>query len=456
MTDVPVTKNQDIELHIDDLGAEGQGVGRYNGYAVFVPGALPGETVRAHIVKAGKAYGVGKLIEVITASEQRTDPACEAFGRCGGCTLMHLSYAGQLAYKQERVRQALLRIGKFGDIKVLPVIGMDGPIRYRNKGAFCAGVDTDGGPALGLYAARSHYLVPVSDCAIEHPACAAAMRAVTAWMREFGVSSYDEASGKGLLKHLVVRTSAPGEAMVILCTNGQLLPGEGALVKRLQDAVPGLASVAWCVITRPTNVILDGPVRVVWGADAIRERIAGLELALSPRAFFQVNTEQAEKLYEHAVALTGAENGGLLLDAYCGIGAIGLLAARRGARVIGVESVREAVRDAEANASLNGLTNIRFVCGKAEEVIPKLLESGEKPDAVVLDPPRKGCEASLLEAIANAGIARVVYVSCNPATLARDLALLKERGYAPGPVQPVDMFPHTAHVECVIGIRRKA
>lgn len=456
MTDVPVTKNQDIELHIDDLGAEGQGVGRYNGYAVFVPGALPGETVRAHIVKAGKAYGVGKLIEVITASEQRTDPACEAFGRCGGCTLMHLSYAGQLAYKQERVRQALLRIGKFGDIKVLPVIGMDGPIRYRNKGAFCAGVDTDGGPALGLYAARSHYLVPVSDCAIEHPACAAAMRAVTAWMREFGVSSYDEASGKGLLKHLVVRTSAPGEAMVILCTNGQRLPGEGALVKRLQDAVPGLASVVWCVITRPTNVILDGPVRVVWGADAIRERIAGLELALSPRAFFQVNTEQAEKLYEHAVALTGAENGGLLLDAYCGIGAIGLLAARRGARVIGVESVREAVRDAEANASLNGLTNIRFVCGKAEEVIPKLLESGEKPDAVVLDPPRKGCEASLLEAIANAGIARVVYVSCNPATLARDLALLKERGYAPGPVQPVDMFPHTAHVECVIGIRRKA
>jgi len=454
LANIPVTKNQEIELNIDDLGAEGQGVGRYSGYAVFVPGALPGETVRVRVVKAGKAFGFGKLLEVVGASAQRVDPICEAFGRCGGCTLMHLSYEGQLAYKRERVRQALLRIGRFEDAEVLPVIGMNHPTRYRNKGAFSAGTGEDAAPALGLYAARSHRLVPVGDCVIEHPACAAAMGAVTAWMREHGAAPYDEESGKGLVRHLVVRTSAPGEAMAIVCTNGQKLPAEAALVRRLREAVPGLVSVAQCAAARPTNVIMDGPVRIVWGANVIRERIAGLELALSPRAFFQVNTRQAEKLYEHAVSLSGAEQGGLLLDAYCGIGAIGLLAARRGARVIGVESVEEAVRDAEANASRNGLTNIRFVCGKAEEVIPKLLESGEKPDAVVLDPPRKGCEAKLLEAIANAGIERVVYVSCNPATLARDLALMAEHGYAPGPVQPVDMFPHTAHVECVVGVER--
>jgi len=452
---IPVEKNQEIELEIDDVGAEGQGVGKYQGYAVFVPGALPGERARVHIVKAGKAFGVGKLLEIMRPSAGRAEPPCPAFGRCGGCTLMHLSYAAQLEYKQNRVRQALRRIGGLTDVEVLPVWGMDEPWRYRNKGAFCAGTDAAGATALGLYAARSHRVVPVDDCAIEHAGCADALRAVTAWVRESGVSCYDEQSGRGLLRHVVVRTSMPGDVMVIICTNGNALPEREKLIDGLKAEVKGLRSVVQCVNRSRTNVILDGPVRTVWGEGSIREELAGLRLELSPRAFFQVNPEQAAKLYAHAVALARPEGGALILDAYCGIGAIGLLAARAGARVVGVECVEEAVRDAERNAALNGIGNARFVCGLAEAVIPDMLSSGEKPDAVILDPPRKGCDPALLAAIVDARIDRVVYVSCNPATLARDMVILCESGYAPGPVQPVDMFPHTAHVECVIGLRRK-
>jgi 23S rRNA (uracil1939-C5)-methyltransferase len=452
---IPVEKNQEIELEIDDVGAEGQGVGKYQGYAVFVPGVLIGERARVHIVKAGKAFGVGKLLEIMRPSADRVAPPCPAFGRCGGCTLMHLSYAAQLEYKQNRVRQALRRIGGLSDIEVLPVWGMDEPWRYRNKGAFCAGVGAAGAPALGLYAARSHRIVPVSDCAIEHPGCADALRAVSTWVRASGVSCYDENSGRGLLRHVAVRTSTLGDVMVIVCTNGDRLPGAEALVNGLKAEVKGLRSLVQCVNRGRTNVILDGPVRTVWGEGGIREELAGLRLELSPRAFFQVNPEQTAKLYAHAVALAQPEGGALILDAYCGIGAIGLLAARAGARVVGVECVEEAVRDAERNAALNGIDNARFVRGLAEAVIPEMLEGGEKPDAVILDPPRKGCDPALLAAIVDARIDRVVYVSCNPATLARDMAILCESGYTPGPVQPVDMFPHTAHVECVVGMEEK-
>jgi 23S rRNA (uracil1939-C5)-methyltransferase len=451
---IPVEKNQEIEIEIDDVGAEGQGIGKYQGYAVFVPGALPGERARVHIVKAGKAFGVGKLLEVVRTSADRVVPPCPAFGRCGGCTLMHLSYEAQLKYKQNRVRQALRRIGGLTDPAVLPVWGMGQPWRYRNKGAFCAGTDAAGAPALGLYAARSHRIVPVDDCAIEHAGCADALRAVSTWVRASGVSCYDENSGRGLLRHVVVRTSTVGDVMVIICTNGDRLPGAAALANGLKAEVKGLRSVVQCVNRGRTNVILDGPVRTVWGEGVIREALSGLRLELSPRAFFQVNPEQAAKLYAHAVALAQPEGDSLILDAYCGIGAIGLLAARAGARVVGVECVEEAVRDAERNAALNGIGNARFVCGLTELVIPEMLASGEKPDAVILDPPRKGCEPALLGAVADAGIARVVYVSCNPATLARDMAILHESGYTPGPVQPVDMFPHTAHVETVVLMSR--
>ncbi|MFZ5973981.1 MAG: 23S rRNA (uracil(1939)-C(5))-methyltransferase RlmD [Bacillota bacterium] len=455
MKTLPLAKNQDIELFIEDLGAEGQGVGRYQGYAVFIPGALQGEQVRVRIIKAGKAYGVGKLLEAVSPSEHRTAPACDVFGRCGGCTLMHLSYDRQLVYKQNRIKQALIRIGKLDEIEVLPTLGMEHPWRYRNKAAFCAGQGDRGSAALGLYAARSHRVVPVGDCMIEQESCAQGLGAVLAWMREYGVSYYDETTRKGLLRHVIVRTSSLGEVMVILCTNGAKLPGQEPLVRRLRDAVQGLRSIAQCVNARKTNVIMDGPVRIIWGADAIREQILGLTLALSPRAFFQVNPSQAAKLYAHAISLACIKESDLVLDAYCGIGAIGLLAAKQGARVVGVEIVEEAVRDARINAELNRLKNIRFICAKAEEEIPGMLERGEQPDVVILDPPRKGCDAALLQAIADADIGRIVYISCNPATFARDLAILADRGYTPGPVQPVDMFPHTAHVECAIGLRRK-
>jgi 23S rRNA (uracil1939-C5)-methyltransferase len=451
---IPLSKNQDIDLLVEDIGAEGQGVGKYQGYAVFVPGALTGEQVRVRIIKAGKAYGIGRLLEVIRPSEHRVTPVCDVFGRCGGCMLMHLSYDRQLLYKQNRVKQALMRIGKFDEIEILPTLGMEHPWRYRNKAAFCAGDDGRGGVALGLYAARSHRVVPVGDCRIEQESCSQALEAVLAWMQEHNVTYYDEATGKGLLRHLVVRTSSLGEVMVILCMNGAKPPGKESLIVRLQNTVKGLCSVAQCVNERRTNVIMEGPVHIIWGVDTIREEIAGLTLALSPRAFFQVNPLQAAKLYALALSLARLKEKDLVLDAYCGIGAIGLLAARQGAHVVGVECVEEAVRDARKNADLNALKNIRFVCGKAEEEIPRMLERGEKPDVVMLDPPRKGCDAALLQAIADADIGRIVYISCNPATFARDLAVLANRGYTPGPVQPVDMFPHTTHVECCCLLER--
>lgn len=449
----PLCKNQEIELVIQDISAEGQGVGKYDGYTVFVPQVLIGERVLIKVIKAGKSFGVGKLIKITQESQYRERPKCEKFGRCGGCDLMHLEYDAQLEFKRNRVVQALKRIGKQEKVVVHKTLGMDYPYRYRNKGAFCI-QKIDGEVRLGLFKKRTHRIVSIDDCIIEDEVCKKAIFIVKEWAVETGVSCYNEETGKGLLRNIIIRSSTLNEVMVILCTNGKNIPRSKILVERLCGGVDGLKSIVQCINAKQTNVIMDGSIDVLYGKDRINESILGVKVELSAKAFLQVNPIQTEALYSQAIDRAEIMNDSLILDAYCGIGSIGLLAASKGAKVIGVECVEDAITDANRNAKLNNLDKIEFICGNAEEEIPKLLKYGEKPDTVIVDPPRKGCAQALLHSIVDAKIDKVVYVSCNPETLARDINFFTNHGYLLGDVQPVDMFPHTVHVECVVLMSR--
>lgn len=452
MAQLPVAKNQEIELEITALGSEGQGIGRYAGYALFVEGALIGEKVQVRVIKTTSSYGVGKLLKILVPSPDRRVPRCDVFGRCGGCTLQHMSYEAQLKAKEEEVRSALERLGGFRGAKVLPTLGMDEPWQYRNKAAFPAGL-VDGRPELGFFAPRSHRIVPFEECPVQHPASMAALRAVKMWAAECGVTYYDEKTHKGILRHVVVR-SPRDQAMVVLVTTGSL-PKQARLVDLLQKEVKGLRSVIHNINSDKTNVIFGRKFRTVWGEDQISAKILGMEFSVSAASFLQVNTLQTEVLYKTALdfaALCGTET---VADLYCGTGTISLALAAKAGEVVGIEIVPEAIEDARRNALKNGIGNARFVCAPAEEELPRMVEEGLRPEVVVLDPPRKGCEEALLAAVAKAAPDRVVYVSCNPATLARDAKYLAAAGYALVKAQPVDMFPWTAHVETVALLRRE-
>lgn len=444
-------KNEQLDVTIQSLGTEGQGIGRCDtGMAVFVEGALPGERVRVQIIKLAQRYAVGKLLEVLEPSAQRVTPTCAAYPACGGCQLMHLDYPAQLEAKRQQVADALARIGGI-DAPVLPCLGMDEPWRFRNKGQFPIGL-LDQGPAVGFYALRSHRLIPLADCPVLHPAGAAALGAVQAYLDRERPAVYDERTRRGELRHLMVRVGAQtGQVMVVLVTRTPSpLPGFEGLLAGLRQAVPGLTSVIQNVHPEPTNVVLGRRNITRWGADVICDRIDGLSFSIAPNAFFQVNPGQTQVLYGQALRaaeLTGRE---VVFDAYCGVGTISLMLARRAAQVYGVEIVAPAVENARENARCNGIANAQFHVGACEDIFPQLLAQGIRPDVVVVDPPRKGCEASLLTAIAQAAPARIVYVSCSPGTLARDCKLLGELGYRVSYAQPVDMFGHTGHVETVI------
>ena len=450
---VPVKKNQEIELEITALGSEGQGIGRYEGYAIFVEGALPCEKVLATVIKAGSSFGVGKLRRILTPSKDRTAPPCPYFDRCGGCTLQHMRYEAQLAYKTQTVRDALVRIGGFADAKVLPAIGMDEPWRYRNKAAFPA-TNTEKGIEFGLFAARSHRVIPISDCLIQKEAGTQAIDAVRQWAQECGIPAYDETTGNGVVRHVVVRTSSFGKTMVTVVTT-RSLPRPERLVDLLQKNIPGFCSLVHNINKEKTNVITGNRFRVVWGDEVLQERLCGLDFSVAAASFLQVNTVQTQILYDKAIEYAALSVDDVVLDLYCGIGTLTLSAAKRAKEVIGIEIVEEAIVNARENAKKNGVSNARFICGAAEEVLPELVEKEHiTPSAVILDPPRKGCEAPALHAIAKTGVKRIVYVSCNPATLARDCAVLKEAGYELVQAQPVDMFPQTAHVETVVLMSR--
>jgi 23S rRNA (uracil1939-C5)-methyltransferase len=473
LNDAPVRKNDIVTLDITGLTQDGEGVGRADGFALFVQGALPGERVRAKVLKVKKQYGYAKMLELLTASPDRAEAPCPIYRQCGGCQLQHMDYAAQLAWKRQHVIDCLTRIGKLrvadegavgdGGVVVHPTIGMPDPWRYRNKAQVPIGMaqaDLDDGAAGsligGFYARNSHRIIDMDACVIQHERNDAAVRLVKALGTRLGIRAYDETTGRGLLRHVVVRTGfATGETMVCLVTNGTRIPRVDELVEGIRKALPDVRSIVQNVNTRNTNVIFGDETRVLWGSDVIHDELDGIRFAISARSFYQVNPAQTVALYRKAVEYAGLSGRETVIDAYCGIGTISLFLARRAGKVYGVESVPEAVEDARRNAALNGIANVAFEAGLAEEVIPRWREEGVAADVIVVDPPRKGCDAKLLDTIVRMRPKRVVYVSCNPATLARDLAALEAGGFRTVEAQPVDMFPHTGHVESVILLVRK-
>lgn len=450
-------KNQLIELTVTGITGEGSGVARYvsaeyplPGFVVFIPGTAKGDRLVCRIVKVLKHHAFGKIEQLLEASADRLQEVdCPAYGRCGGCNWRHVTYEAECRYKQEWVQDTLTRVGGV-TAPVLPLMGGDMPDRYRNKAQFPVAPGPDGRPVIGFYAPRSHRIVPCRDCRLQPAGYAAVLDAIEGWMVDNAVPAYDETAHMGLVRHIYIRQAAiTGEMMVCLVCTNRHLPAEEDLVRRLVDAAPQMVSLSVNVNDERTNVILGRHTETLWGADSIVDRLCGLHFRLSPHSFYQVNHAQTEKLYRlaaRAAALSGKET---LLDLYCGTGTIGLSMAQTAGCIIGVEVVEAAVRDAKKNATANRIRNARFICADAAQAAAQLAEEGTKVDVVVLDPPRKGCAPDLIATVAEMAPERVVYVSCDPATLARDLKLFAGKGYLTQWVQPVDLFPRTAHCENV-------
>lgn len=451
---IPVEKNKEYEMNIDSLGASGEGVGRIQGFTVFVEGALPGERVLVKIVKVAKKYAYGKLMHLIQKSVNRVEPKCPYFKFCGGCQLQHMSYDAQLEYKTRQVKDALERIGRFKDVNVLPAIGMDQPWKYRNKAQFPAGL-IDGKPALGFFMARSHRLINIEDCPIQHDISEKVTALVRKFIHTYNIPVYQEDIHKGIIRHVVTRVGFhSNQLMVIIVTNGEL-PRKKELITTLREGLPAITSIIQNYQTERTNVVLGRKNVTLWGSDYIMDAIGDLKFKISPLSFYQVNPIQTEKLYAKALeyaALAGKET---VIDAYCGIGTISLFLARKAAKVYGVEVIPQAIEDAKENARMNDIENAEFLVGESETVIPRLSKLGVKADVVVVDPPRKGCDEKLLQSIVEIAPNRMVYVSCNPATLARDLKYMAENGYEIREVQPVDLFPQGYHVETICLMSKK-
>ncbi|OWA33977.1 23S rRNA (uracil(1939)-C(5))-methyltransferase RlmD [Saccharibacillus sp. O16] len=466
ITGLPVAKNDDVTLDIIGMNHDGEGVGRADGYTLFVPGALPGEKIAARVLKTKKQYGYAKMQTLLEASPSRVEAPCEIFDRCGGCQIQHMDYAAQLEWKRQQVADSLQRIGKLqvqpldetqaGGIQVPPTLGMSEPWRYRNKAQVPMGQE-HGRLIGGFYARGSHRIVDMQTCIIQHEANDEMVEAVKEIGRELGISAYDEETGRGLLRHVVVKVAfATGEKMVVLVTNGDRLPEAEQWIASIRERIPGVKSICQNVNTRQTNVIFGDVTRVLWGDEVIHDYIGEVKFAISARSFYQVNPAQTEVLYGKTLEYAGLTGQETVIDAYCGIGTISLFLAQKAKKVYGVEIVKEAIEDARKNAKLNGIENAEFEVGASEDVIPRWREQGITPDVIVVDPPRKGCDPRLLETILEMNPERVVYVSCNPATLARDLRVLEDGGFKTVKVQPVDMFPQTVHVEAVALLERRA
>lgn len=466
-----VKKNDSIELSITGYTAEGSGVGRFfpeentgensapdkeGGIAVFVPGAAKGDRLRVRIVKTAKTYAFGRLEEILIPSQDRVEPGCPVSTQCGGCVFRHISYEAELKAKEERVREAAVRIGGIDGALVGPILGAPSPERYRNKAQFPIGEDRDGNLILGFYAHHSHRIVPCEDCLLQPEVFRRAMECLKTWRKRSRASVYDENTGKGLLRHLYLRRGEKtGEVMVCLVCNGDRIPCEAEWVELLHREIPGLASVLININREKTNVVLGKRCRTLWGKGTITDTLCGLSFELSPLSFYQVNPLQTERLYGEAAryaALTGKET---LLDLYCGTGTIGLSMAAGAGRVIGAEIVAPAVENARENARRNGIENAEFLCGDAAKAAQTLEKRGIRPHVIVLDPPRKGCGPELIETVSRMGPGRVVYVSCDPATLARDIKLFEGLSYKVQAVTPVDMFPRTSHIETVVCLHRE-
>jgi len=441
-------KNGIYTVTIEDIGHKGEGIGKVKGIPLFIQGGLPGDELKVEITKLKKNYGFASLLEIQKPSNKRVIPRCPLAEVCGGCQIMGMNYSEQLNIKTQRVRETLKRIGKI-DAPVNETLGMDEPYHYRNKAQFPIGMDGTT-PIMGFFKTGTHEIVNTEHCYIQHPVNDVLTKIVKEYIAKHSVTVYDERSRKGLLRHMISRISnKTGEVMVIFVINGKELPHQEKLIGTLKKEVENLKTVVQNINTKNTNVIFGDQTTTLYGDGFIVDQIKDLSFYISPRSFFQVNPIQTRVLYEKALEyakLTGDET---VFDLYCGIGSISLFLAQKANKVYGIEIVPEAVEDAKKNATLNKLTNTQFILGAAEDAVPKLYEKAITADVVVVDPPRKGCEEKVLETMVKMDPKRIVYVSCNPSTLARDLAYLEEHGYKTQEVQPVDLFPHSAHVEAV-------
>ena len=444
-------KNQDIQLNIEGYTAEGNGVGHYDGQAVFVSGAAKGDTIIAHIIKAKKTYAIGIIKKILKKSKDRIDVDCPHFRSCGGCAFRHVSYESEKALKKQKVIDAFTRLAHL-DVKVNDIITCETQ-RYRNKAQYPVGFDKD--IVAGFYAQKSHRIINSSDCILQPEEFADIVEIVKNWMREYGVSAYESDTGKGLIRHIYIRKAfVTGQIMVCLVINGDEIPKSNELVDDLLK-IKGLASVSLNKNTEKTNVILGLECKTLWGADYIEDVLCGVKIRLSPLSFYQVNHDCAELLYKKALDYVGAKGDETILDLYCGAGTIGLSMAKDVKKVIGVEIIPEAIEDAKINAKNNNIENCEFYCGDAKVAVKILKEQNIEPDAVILDPPRKGCDREVLEYVAEMNPKKIVYVSCDVSTQARDCAILRELGYETVEVTPVDMFPRTSHTESVALIIKK-
>ena len=449
-------KNDLVTLEIEDCGIDGEGIGKADGFTVFVKDAVIGDTVTAKIIKEKKNYGYGRLMEVLKPSPYRVEPKCEFARQCGGCQLQALSYDQQLVFKTNKVKGHLERIGGFTDIPMEPIIGMDELFHYRNKAQFPVGRNKEGKIVTGFYAGRTHNIIENRDCALGVAENKEVLDRVIAHMEKYGIEPYNEATGKGLVRHVLIRYGYfTKEVMVCLILNGNKIPKEEQLVKSLCE-IPGMTSITINVNKKHSNVILGEEIRLLWGQEYITDRIGDISYQISPLSFYQVNPMQTQKLYAKALEYADLHGEETVWDLYCGIGTISLFLAQKAKFVRGVEIVPAAIENAKENAKLNGLENTEFFVGKAEEVLPReYKKNGVYADVIVVDPPRKGCDETLLETMIEMNPERIVYVSCDSATLARDLKYLCERGYELRKVCPVDQFGMTVHVETVVLLSHK-
>ena len=445
-----LSKNKEYIVDIVDIGQGGVGIGKYEGFTVFVDGGLVQDKIKVKITKSKKNYAVGDMIEIIEKSPFRVARKCsENLRQCGGCQIQELDYQKQLDIKTNEVKQVISRIGKLDDVVIHDTLGMEHPFRYRNKAQFPI-QKKDNMPVIGFYKKKSHDLISTDECIIQHEVNDKIIKIIKTYIRAYNVSIYDEKTHKGLLRHVVTKVGfTTGEVMIVLVANGKKLPYLKELASVLKENIPGLKTLVVNVNTQKTNVILGKENIVAYGDGMIRDYIGELVFEISPLSFFQVNPLQTEVLYNKALEYANLGENDTVFDIYCGIGTISLFLAQKAKKVYGIEIVEDAIKDAKRNAKINNMDNVEFYVGKAEEVVPKMYKEGKRANVVVVDPPRKGCDEKVLDTIISMQPDRVVYVSCNPSTLARDLAYLNERGYKCHEIQPVDMFPHSVHVENV-------
>lgn len=444
---MPIQKNDEIQLHIDALSAEGSGVGRFDGMAVFAAGGVPGDTLLVHIIKAKKTYAVGKIVKILTSSSARTAADCPLFPQCGGCAYRFMEYETELREKQRRVVDAFARLAHIPMHCETVLSGQ--PDRYRNKAQYPV-TRENGKVKIGFYAPRSHRVIDCADCRLQPAEFAKIVAVFRNFLTEFDISAYDEQSGKGLVRHLYLRKGFhSGEIMVCVVLNGTRLPHSDSLVDRLCALPYKITSIILNTNTEKTNVILGTQCKTLWGTTDIGDTLCGVEVRLSPLSFYQVNHDMAEKLYQKAAEFADLKGRETVLDLYCGAGTIGLSMAKKAKKIYGAEIVPESIENAKENARRNGIDNAEFFCGDAADAAKRFRDMGIKPDVVLLDPPRKGCDEAVLKTVAEMHPEKIVYVSCDPATLARDAARLAECGYTPTRLAAADLFPRTVHVESV-------